>query len=186
LDYAVSRDQQQPFAPNRQQGDTAPHSTYLTIVSIAIRQDEHGRFCLNDLHKAAGGEKRHQASDWLRQAQTGEMVAALSNSGKSRIKPVEAKAGRYGGTFAVKTLVYAYAMWISADFHIAVIDAYDQMVTSGRPAAAPSHDLSTMPRSQMLDHFPPAKSVKPLTHGASCKKLFIQLFALNEQWSILA
>lgn len=32
------------------------------------------------------------------------------------------------------------------------IRAYDQMATSGRQAAAPTHDLSTIPRSQMLDH----------------------------------
>lgn len=114
-------------------------TTPLTIASTSIRQDDHGRFCLNDLHKASGGEKRHQVSDWMRQSTTGELVVEISNSGISRSKPIEAKAGRYGGTYAVKELVYAYAMWVSPKFHLAVIRAYDQMVTQGhgRPTSRP-------------------------------------------------
>lgn len=37
----------------------------LVIVSVSIRQDEEGRYCLNDLHKASGGEQRHQPRYWL-------------------------------------------------------------------------------------------------------------------------
>jgi hypothetical protein len=33
------------------------------------------------------------------------------------------------GRFATKELVYAYAMWIKAEFHIQVICAYDALVT---------------------------------------------------------
>lgn len=44
--------------------------TAVTLDGIAIRQDDHGRFCLNDLHQAGSGEKRHQPSDWLRMDQT--------------------------------------------------------------------------------------------------------------------
>lgn len=41
------------------------------------------------------------------------------------------KAGRYGGTFVDKELVYAYAMWISPAFQIKVTRAYDRLATQG-------------------------------------------------------
>lgn len=45
-------------------------------------------------------------------------------------------AGRYGGTWGCKELVYAYAMWISAAFHLKVIRAYDAMVTTPATSSA--------------------------------------------------
>lgn len=96
----------------------------LSIVGVSIRQDEHGRYCLNDLHKAAGGEKRHQPSDWLRVQQTQELIAEIDIPG---IPGIVSKQGL--GTFAAKELVYAYAMWISSAFHLKVIRAYDAMVS---------------------------------------------------------
>lgn len=111
----------------------------LTIANVAIRQDAAGRFCLNDLHRAAGGEKRHQPSDWLRLQQTQELLTELDNSGDSRNYALSSEPGRYGGTFVGKELVYAYAMWVSPAFHLKVIRFYDTMVVGANPAP-----LSTM------------------------------------------
>ena len=120
-------------------------STALTIASTSIRQDEHGRFCLNDLHKASGDEQKDRPKYWLESKQTEELVDELSKGG---IPPINALRGRYGGTYAVKELVYAYAMWVSPKFHLAVIRAYDQMVTQGRmqptPAAPTPAELSRL------------------------------------------
>lgn len=93
----------------------------LTISGVSVRQDEQGRFCLNDLHRAAGEEKRHQPSDWLRIQQTQELINEVEIPG---IPGIVSKQGL--GTFVVKELVYAYAMWISPKFHLQVIRAYDQ------------------------------------------------------------
>ena len=48
---------------------------------VIIRQDSEGRFCLNYLHRAAGGEKRHQPSNWLQNDQTKALIAELSVPG---------------------------------------------------------------------------------------------------------
>ncbi|MCG5494515.1 KilA-N domain-containing protein [Ectothiorhodospira variabilis] len=95
---------------------------------MTIRQDDEDRYCLNDLHKAAGGEDRHRMNRWLALDQTHELILEIESGG---IPPVSTVMGRNGGTFVVKELVYAYAMWISPKFHLAVIRAYDELQTQG-------------------------------------------------------
>jgi len=57
------------------------------IHATPIRRDQEGRYCLNDLHKAAGGEQRHQPRYWLANEQTKALVTAVSNSGNPLIAP---------------------------------------------------------------------------------------------------
>ncbi|WP_303229334.1 KilA-N domain-containing protein [Comamonas kerstersii] len=96
--------------------------TAIVIDSIAIRQDSEGRFCLNDLHKAAGGERRHEPNLWLTNQTTRELIQELTTP-NTGIPVIESLRGRYGGTYVCKELVYAYAMWISPQFHLKVIRA---------------------------------------------------------------
>jgi len=49
----------------------------LIVVDVKIRQDAEGRFCLNDLHRAAGGEERHKPANWMRTQQTQAMIEEL-------------------------------------------------------------------------------------------------------------
>lgn len=104
-------------------------SQALTILDVDVRRDAEGRFSLNDLHKAAGSEARHQPALFFRRPDTEQLIAAISNSTPTQNKPVESKAGRYGGTFVCKELVYAYATWVSAEFHLQVIRTYDAVAT---------------------------------------------------------
>ena len=107
----------------------------LTICERGIRADDAGRYCLNDLHRAAGGEARHQPANWLRLDTTRELVAEVVASSDVR-NPVSAKKGV--GTFACKELVYAFAMWVSPVFHLNVIRAFDQMASSQQQQALPA------------------------------------------------
>jgi anti-repressor protein len=106
----------------------------LVVANTTIRQDADGRYCLNDLHRAAGGEQRHRPAYWLENQQTKELAAEISNESKAGIPALAVVHGGAGrGTYVAKELVYAYAMWISPKFHLQVIRAYDAMVTGAAP-----------------------------------------------------
>lgn len=100
-------------------------SPLLKIGDFVVHQDSHGRHSLNDLHHAAGNERRHEPSEFLSNLQTKELVSELKTTGI----PVVKKEGRNGGTFVCKEIVYAYAMWISPKFHLQVIRTFDQLAT---------------------------------------------------------
>lgn len=52
----------------------------FVIDGVSVRRDFDGRYCLNDLHRAAGGEKRHQPSNWSCLTQTQELIAEISSA----------------------------------------------------------------------------------------------------------
>ena len=125
-----------------QQNLLNPNNQPLVIGEFSIRQDEDGRYCLNDLHNASGGLKKHQITNFLRVEQTQELILEIErcsnvsideNSqtsnmrfGNKALNIIRGGANR--GTYVVKELVYSYAMWISAKFHLMVIRAYDSLV----------------------------------------------------------
>jgi hypothetical protein len=99
----------------------------LTIGSIDVRQDDQGRYCLNDLHRAAGGLQQHRPNYWVSNKQTQALVAEISSAGIPALAVVN--GGNKQGTYVCRELIYAYAMWISAAFQLKVIRAYDALVT---------------------------------------------------------
>lgn len=117
----------------------------LTIANLPIRQDEAGRYCLNDLHRASGGEAKNQPANWLRMQQTQELAAEISREAIPQIRGIESKQGL--GTFVAKELVYAYAMWISPAFHLKVIRAYDDLVT--KPSGLNAGNLTRLELLQL-------------------------------------
>ncbi|WP_427838082.1 KilA-N domain-containing protein [Acinetobacter baumannii] len=116
-----------------------PNNKPLVIGEFTIRQDEDGRYCLNDLHKASGDDKKHFPAYFLRNQQTKDLIAEIElsniNSSDSEryenlhiaVKVIKGGSDKQG-TYVVKELVYAYAMWISPKFHLMVIRAYDSLV----------------------------------------------------------
>lgn len=114
----------------------------LIISDVTIHSDAEGRYSLNDLHKAAGNEERHAPNKWLRLEHISDLIKEILNDQicpfkskeeskgeNAHFKPVDSKRGRYGGTYVCRDLVYSYAMWISAKFHLKVIRAYDALIT---------------------------------------------------------
>lgn len=90
----------------------------ITLSNVAIRE-HNGLYSINDLHRASGGEKRHQPSDWLRLKQTIELIKEAEKTGNPVIL---SKQGV--GTFACKELICAYATWISPKFFLQVIRTF--------------------------------------------------------------
>lgn len=112
-----------------QQNLLNPNKQPLIIGEFSIRQDEDGRYCLNDLHKASGDDKKHFPAYFLRNQQTKDLIEEIERYANSHIAVKVIKGGaEKQGTYVVKELVYSYAMWISAKFHLMVIRAYDSLV----------------------------------------------------------
>ena len=104
-------------------------TTKLTIASTEIHQDADGRYSLNDLHKASGGEERHQPRYFLANQQTQDLITEISASTDGGIPLSVKRGGNNQGSYGAKELVYSYAMWISPKFHLQVIRTFDALVT---------------------------------------------------------
>ena len=112
----------------------AENQKTIEIDGAVIRQDQYGRYCINDLHKSAvaGGAnaRTKEPSKFLSSPQTQELIHEISVTQYSGIAPVDSiRGGLDQGTYVVKQIVYAYAMWISAAFNLKVINTFDAVVT---------------------------------------------------------
>ena len=109
------------------------NSTQITIGNNSITLRNH-LYSLNDLHKASGGEDKHQPSYFMRLDSTKALIAEISNEinqsaeMQSAFEVINGGEGR--GTYVCKKLVYAYAMWISPAFNLKVIRAFDAVMNN--------------------------------------------------------
>lgn len=111
--------------------------------------------CLTDMLKAKDGD--FFITDWLRNRNTleyigiwervynpsfnyGEFATIISQSGLNRFKisvkefvartnaiSIQAKAGRYGGTYAHKDIAFEFAMWISPEFKVYIVKEFQRL-----------------------------------------------------------
>lgn len=121
----------------------------VTVLNQTINCVD-GLFSLNDLHKASGGDKKHQPANFMRLETTQDLIIEIEkenlNSSDVRNKKIAFKsiAGRFGGSYGCKELIYSYAMWISAKFHLTVIRVFDEYATGNQQTPQPKlEDLST-------------------------------------------
>ena len=106
----------------------------LVCFNIQIRQDAQGRYCLNDLHKAAIASgldvERKNPSDFFRTDMAKNFVESLKKVDETTHNPVVTKEGRNGGTYAVRLLAQRYCGWLSSDFEVIVYSAFDKFIIS--------------------------------------------------------
>ena len=101
----------------------------IIINDVFIAQDKQGRYCLNDLHKAAGNLPEHQSAQFIRLESTQKLIEEMKSVNSHTLESVHTIMGGNGGIYATKELVYAYAMWVSPSFHLFVIRTFDQVAT---------------------------------------------------------
>lgn len=122
-----------------------------------IKVDGEDYICLTDMLRAKDGD--FFITDWLRNRNTleyigiwekvynpnfnyGEFATIRNQSGLNSFKisvkefvartnaiSVQAKAGRYGGTYAHKDIAFEFAMWISPEFKIYIVKEFQRLKT---------------------------------------------------------
>lgn len=135
--------------------------TTLTILSTEIRQLD-GLYSLNDLHKAAGGKDKHRPTYFLRNEQTQELVAELRCANPHIIPTKTVRGhGKQQGTYACRELVIAYAAWISAAFHLKVIQVFLSQSKPSQQKTLPSKSYN-YPRNLLEQEYftSPTRSAK--------------------------
>jgi len=124
----------------------------LTISNSAIGMKD-GLYSLNDLHRASGSNKKHQASNFMRLEATKGLIDEIERSsdmsnGTNSIayKVIQGGESQQQGTFVCRELVYSYAMWISPRFQLMVIRAFDSIANQQQQLSQRlnglCHDLS--------------------------------------------
>lgn len=125
-------------------------------VSVTVLSHDLGDYiCITDMIKAKDGE--FFVTDWLRNRNTleyigiwekihnpkfnyGEFAIIRNNAGLNNFKvsvkefvektnaiSLQAKAGRYGGTYAHKDIAFEFAMWISPEFKIFIVKEFQRL-----------------------------------------------------------
>lgn len=112
--------------------------TIVTIEEVAIRLDAQGRYCLNDLHKAAIANGKATESQrperFMKTDKVQEFISALDASNTDAPKSASVhsvKGGLKQGTYAVELVAIRYAAWIDPAFEIRVYRTF-QTVTKDK------------------------------------------------------
>lgn len=114
----------------------------LILSNIAVKQVQ-GLYCLNDLHKASGGNSKHTPSRFLRNKDTQELIQAIDDRNQtpktvsqnpnlgSEVKSTAymvINGGNMQGVYACRELVYAYASWIDKRFYLLVLEVFNEVI----------------------------------------------------------
>jgi hypothetical protein len=100
----------------------------VELNGVQVRVDAFGRYCLNDLHRAAvaagSANENHAPGQFLRSDKVQEFVAAVdaekTGDVQKRTSVHTVKGGLKQGTYADELVALRYAAWIGAKFEVHV------------------------------------------------------------------
>lgn len=114
----------------------------ITIFNKTIRQDADGRFCLNDLHKAAiaNGQAtdNHKPAKFLRNENVKAFVKVLDLEGQNCPSIQTIKGRGITGTYATELVALRYAGWISPKVEVEVYKTFQKVANADEGL---THDL---------------------------------------------
>ncbi len=110
----------------------------INIADTVITTDQAGRFCLNDLHKAAMASGKatdsHRPGNFLKSPGVEAFAQILSDA--TNIASVETiRGGPRQGSYGVELIVLRYAAWIDPEFEVQVYKTFHSVATGKAPAA---------------------------------------------------
>ena len=135
--------------------------------------------CITDMLKAKDGD--FFVTDWLRNRNTmeflgvweriynpnfnyGEFATIRNQSGLNSFKisvkefvartgaiSLQAKAGRYGGTYAHKDIAFEFAMWISPEFKVYVVREFQRLKADEQKHAEVTREQAAMKYAEEAD-----------------------------------
>lgn len=112
----------------------------ITVFDQTIKHDADGRFCLNDIHKAAMScgyaSESQRPGPFMQSASVQAFIAEIESN--ATIPAVKKSSGRYGGTYATELVALRYAGWISAKVEVAVYQTFQKVLHANE---ALTHDL---------------------------------------------
>lgn len=111
-----------------------PQTNHLPTIQLDTIRQLDGLYCLNDLHRMAGGREKHRPTEFFRSEQGQSVLSELEREFKGCKIPTPylqriIGKGKEQGTYACEEIACSYAMWINPAFHIAVIRAFLKLAT---------------------------------------------------------
>nr|WP_314899171.1 hypothetical protein [uncultured Deefgea sp.] len=120
----------------------------LWIEGKKFIPDDQGRWSLNEIHRELGLQVNREPSEWrTKQAALFRVGTTAENAAVTHCHLITENNGRAGSdTKASEAATIAYAMWVSDDFYLEVIEAFSLLrsiaveLAQGRKAKAAAFD----------------------------------------------
>lgn len=105
-------------------------TSLIAIEGVKVRQDEEGRYCLNDLHKAAmsagKASSAQRPAQFLRTETVQAFVQTLTDAQKSA-SVVTIRGGKGQGSYGVELVAIRYAAWLDPAFEVQVYETFQAL-----------------------------------------------------------